>query len=61
LEQGVAEGKQTVSEMTAGGTGAGGFATGPAGGTGKPGTGVPKRVKNVAKRLTPKIGTGIYK
>jgi hypothetical protein len=59
--QGLAEDKQTVSEMTAGGTGAGGFATGAAGGTGKPGTGVPKRVKNVAKRLTPKIGTGIYK
>lgn len=59
--QGLAEDKQTVSEMTAGGTGAGGFATGAAGGTGKPGTGVPKRVKNVVKRLSPKIGTGIYK
>jgi len=61
-KQGAAEGKQTVSEMTAGGCSAGGFATGPAGGAAfKPTTGVPKKVKNTAKRTTPKIGTGIYK
>lgn len=60
-EQGVAEGKKRVSEMTAGGTGAGGFATGPAGGgTFKKTTGVPKKVKNTMKRVAPKLGKGIY-
>jgi hypothetical protein len=60
FQQGVAEGKQTVSEMTAGSTGAGAFATGPAGGAGKPGTGVPKKIGNVMKRVAPKVGKGIY-
>lgn len=56
------ESKQTVSEMTAGGTGAGGFATGPTGGGAfKKTTGVPKKVKNTLRRVSPKIGTGIYK
>jgi hypothetical protein len=56
------EGKQTVSEMTAGGCSAGGFATGPTGGgTFKKTTGVPKKVKNTLRRVSPKIGTGIYK
>lgn len=60
-QQGVAEGKKRVSEMTAGGTGAGGFATGPAGGgTFKKTTGVPKKVKNTMKRVAPKLGKGIY-
>jgi hypothetical protein len=57
----VGESKKTVSEMTAGGTGAGGFATGPTAGGGKPGTGKPKKIGNMLKRTTPKIGTGIYK
>ena len=52
--------KQTVSEMTSGGTGAGAFATGPAGGAGKPGTGVPKKNGYVMKRVAPKVGKGIY-
>lgn len=61
-KQGVAEGKQPVSEMTAGGCSAGGFATGPTGGgTFKKTTGVPKKVKNTLRRVSPKIGTGIYK
>jgi hypothetical protein len=56
------ERRMKVSEMTAGGTGAGGFATGPtAGGTFKKTTGVPKKVKNTLRRISPKIGTGIYK
>ena len=54
------ESKKPVSEMTAGGTGAGGFATGPAGGSFKKTTGVPKKVGNVMKRIAPKVGKGIY-
>ena len=56
----ISESKKPVSEMTAGGTGAGGFATGPAGGGFKKTTGVPKKVGNVMKRIAPKIGKGIY-
>ena len=54
------ESKKPVSEMTAGGTGAGGFATGPAGGGFKKTTGVPKKVGNMMKRIAPKVGKGIY-
>jgi hypothetical protein len=54
------ESKKPVSEMTAGGTGAGGFATGPTGGSFKKTTGVPKKVGNVMKRIAPKLGKGIY-
>ena len=57
---GMHESKKPVSEMTAGGTGAGGFATGPAGGGFKKTTGVPKKVGNVMKRIAPKVGKGIY-
>lgn len=66
-QQGVAEGcsienklRNKLAEMTAGGTGAGGFATGPAGGGFKKTTGVPKKVKNVIKRTKPQVGKGIY-
>ena len=53
--------KKPVSEMTAGGTGAGGFATGPAGGGNfKKTTGVPKKVKNVVKPKNVQVGKGIY-
>jgi hypothetical protein len=56
----VAEGKEPVSEMTAGGCSAGGFATGPTAGGGKPGTGKPNKIGNILKRTTPKVGKGIY-
>ena len=52
--------KQTVSEMTAGGTGAGAVATAINSKGGKPGTGVPKKVNNIMRRVAPKIGKGIY-
>lgn len=54
--------KNRLSE-SAGGMGAGSIATVPTtlGGGGKPGTGKPKKMGNMLKRTTPKIGTGIYK
>ena len=53
--------KRKVTEMTAGGTGGGAFATGPtAGGNFKKTTGVPKKVGNKIKRSTPQVGKGIY-
>lgn len=55
-----AKNEQRISEMTAGGTGAGGFATGPAGGGFKKTTGVPKKVKNVVKPKNVQVGKGIY-
>lgn len=57
------EGKKPVTEMTAGGTGAGamGAVVKRLGEKGQgPGTGVPKKVNNVLRRTAPKIGKGIY-
>ena len=53
--------QQGVSEsVTAGGIGAGSFATSISGKGNKPGTGIPKKVGNTLRRVAPKIGKGIY-
>ncbi len=53
--------KKTVSEMaSAGGTGAGGIAVSMSGGSGKPGTGKPKKIGNAAKMKKVQVGKGIY-
>lgn len=50
-----------AESASCGGTSAGSFATSATGGTGKPGTGIPKKVGNIIKRVAPKLGKGIYK
>lgn len=54
------QGKTVGESVSVGGIGAGAVATGPVGGTGKPGTGTPKSIKNAAKAAKPKFGKGIY-
>lgn len=53
---------ETLNEMTAGGTGAGSIGGGVVGALGgkTKGTGKPKKVGNILRRVNPQIGKGIY-